>query len=217
MKVGTDAMVLGATIQPIGKRALDVGAGTGVLSLMVAQTNPQILIDAVEVDGPSAAECNQNFLDSLWSNRLHVHHADFQHFVSDRLYDCIFSNPPFYTTRLLNEDPRKSISRHEQSLPIAVFFLQVNRLLQPNGEVWMIVPFSDREKWTSQAQKRANLFVRSEIGIIGKRGDLPKRSVLHFTRLSAETNQSTLTVREQDGTYTDEYKHLTREFHSVTL
>lgn len=217
MKVGTDAMVLGAMIQPIGKRALDVGAGTGVLSLMVAQKSPQLVIDAVEVDVLSAEECKRNFLDSNWSNRLQIHPISFQDFISDDVYDLIFSNPPFYTTRLVNEDTRKSISRHESSLPITAFFQQVNCLLHPKGEVWIIVPFSDREKWISQAHQLAQLSVGNETLIMGKQGDAPKRSVLHFTRFPTEANQTAMTIREQNGSYTEEYKQLTREFHAVTL
>ena len=116
MKVGTDAMVLGSFVNSHGrKKGLDVGSGTGVLSLMIAQNNSDISIDAVELDALSAAEGELNFKNSPWPERLKTHHCDFLEYETEEKYDLIVSNPPYYQTTLVNNDDRKANARHEKS------------------------------------------------------------------------------------------------------
>ncbi len=217
MKVGTDAMILGALIDSSKKkRGLDIGAGTGVLSLMVAQLNPTIQIDAVEIDELAAEECALNFKNSSWLDRLSVFQEDFDNFNKENKYDLIFSNPPYYATTNLNEDSRKAQARHEDSLPSSVILKKVNSLLSVEGEFWVIIPFSEQDKWISLGASN-NLFVKTIYSIKGKSNKEVNRVVLCFNRSVILHEENEMVVRKLDNSYSDEYIELTKEFHSIDL
>ena len=119
MKVGTDAMVLGASIDVTDKiKGLEVGAGTGVISLMLAQQNKSLTIQTLEIDELASREAAFNFSKSSWSNQLKSECIDFLDFQSDEKYDLIFSNPPYHISAKLNQDQRMANAKHEISLPV---------------------------------------------------------------------------------------------------
>ncbi len=216
MRVGTDAMILGALIESNSKQnCLDIGAGTGVLSLMVAQRNLEIKIQAIEIDSRSAEEAKLNFNNSPWSNRLSLVHSDFRTFYSDNNFDLIISNPPYFENGILNESIRKANSRHEDSLPLIELFQKVESILTSNGHFWLILPYNTASKWESKA-KEFNLFCAQKIVIFGK-PTLPKRIVFCFTKIGVECIQSSLVIRNNDNSYSEEYKKLTIEFHGIKL
>ncbi|MCH2225807.1 MAG: methyltransferase [Crocinitomicaceae bacterium] len=217
MKVGTDAMLLGSLIKSDGKeRMLDVGAGTGVISLMVAQNNPSLIIHAVELDGLSADECQHNFKNSPWNNRLTVIQSNFLRYESDHVYDLIISNPPYFQTRLKNDEYRKAQARHEDALPVKAFFEKVGKFLDEEGMCWIIVPTEDEESWLIGAEG-VNLFPEERIRIVGKRGGKSIRTIFGFTTLKKEVNIRELVIRESDGLYSEEYVDLTKEFHGKAI
>ncbi len=132
MKVGTDAMLLGAFVETENKtQALDIGTGTGVLSLMLAQKNETLQITAIDIDELSAKEALINFQNSSWTNRLNVYHADFLSFKTENQYDLIVSNPPYFSTTNENKDERKAQARHISSLEIKP--LPSFRICLPSG------------------------------------------------------------------------------------
>lgn len=213
MKVGTDSMVLGAFINAQGKkRGLDVGSGTGVLSLMVAQTNSEIAMDAVELDELSAKENQLNFENSSWSDRLKAHHSDFLKFETEEKYDLIISNPPFYQSTLVNEDDRRANARHEKSLPMREFILKARRLMTNDGEFWIIVPAEDQFVW-KKAFTSSNLHMMEKITINGKEGGEAKRVIYVFGNHKCVLEEFGFSVRNKKNGYTEEYKDLTRDFH----
>lgn len=213
MKVGTDSMVLGAFINSSNrKKGLDIGAGTGVLSLMITQNNPEISIDAVELDELSVKECELNFQNSKWSERLNVHQGDFLEFETEDKYDLIISNPPYYQSTLVNEDDRKANARHEQSLPMRDFIIKARNLLCNEGEFWFIVPADDQHTWKKECSS-ANLHLVEKISIIGKEGGEAKRVIFVFCNHKAIFEESSFSVRNRKNGYTEEYKELTRDFH----
>lgn len=217
MKVGTDAMLLGAIVSVESKsHALDIGAGTGVLSLMIAQRNLEIDVEGVEVDPQTAHECELNFLNSPWRERLVVKCVDFSKFTSPKVYDVIVSNPPFYESTLLNIDKRKADARHAQSLPMDVLIKKVNDLLANDGDFWIIVPSEFGEKWIRECNKYS-LHLTMQTTIFGKSGGDAKRVVFNFTRLKKSTRSNQLTIRNDTGGYSEAYKKLTEEFHFKTL
>jgi len=217
MRVGTDTMVLGASIDVFGKSyGLDVGAGTGVLSLMCAQRNSKIEIDAIELDGLASKECAYNFFQSNFSQRLTSIHLDFIEFDTTKKYDLIVSNPPFFQTGLENEDQRKSNSRHERSLPKALFVEKVSGLLDQHGDFWIIVPYIDIEGWVDAASSN-NLKLNSQTNIRGKQGASYIRSILRFSKLPNNIIIIDLTIRSVSGGYTEEYIDLTYNFHFKDL
>ena len=216
MKVGTDAMLLGSMIQANdAKWALDVGAGTGVISLMVAQ-NYQVTIDAVELDELSFRECQFNFENSPWRERLNAQQADFILFETLKKYDLIFSNPPYYQTKLENANRREAQAKHERSLPMLPFIEKLDNVLADTGEIWLIVPFIDGDKWTKGFIEK-QIHLNSTVNISGKRGDAPNRSVLKFSRKKTSVLIKDFTVREKDGKYSLEYIALTEAFHANKL
>jgi len=217
MKVGTDAMLLGALIDSSNKQlGLDIGAGTGVISLMIAQVNSDIKIDSVELDELSAKECHLNFLKSPWSKRLNSVSADFSSYVSNKMYDLIFSNPPYYQSTLVNEDNREAIAKHVSELTPERLIHKSESLLSETGSIWFIVPYSDVQHWINAALD-CGLYPAQQIEINGKEDHVPKRVVVCFERFKKPVDMFSLTVRADDGNYTQEYISLTEEFHFVKL
>jgi tRNA1Val (adenine37-N6)-methyltransferase len=216
MKVGTDAFLLGATLKVQGKKnVLDIGTGSGVLALMMAQQNQLLSVTALEIDGPSALEAKLNFENSPWKQRLELIHSDFLEFQPSSKFDLIVSNPPYFENGLLNTDKRKSNARHEVSLPMNQLFDRVQHMLTEDGDFWLILPFENRCKWITYASK-IGLHCRFNQLIYGK-PNLPKRAILSFSKISGNCIQTEFVIRCSDGMYSEEYKSLTREFHGVSL
>ena len=143
MKVGTDSMLLGSIIDSNGaKNGLDLGAGTGVLSLMLAQQNDEIRIDAIEKDLASSKECQFNFMQSIWSDRLTTIQASYFSFSFDKKYDLIFSNPPFYLEEEKNTKNANQLSKHMSFNDLKTFATLVVKNLSPSGNFWIIAPYS---------------------------------------------------------------------------
>ena len=213
MKVGTDAMLLGATSETLNPSTiLDVGTGTGVVALMLAQRNPNAVIHAVEVDPQSAEECRKNFEISPWTERLTVHMNDFLSFQSDIKFDLIVSNPPYYQTRLENQDDRKSRARHESALPVDKMMERVGALLSDGGEFRVIIPTETLGNWLENAGE-AGLFCNDQIDVYGKKNATPKRCILSFRRKSELKTTQNIVIRDINGSYTDQYINLTKDFH----
>lgn len=216
MKVGTDAMVLGSLIEVEGKKkCLDIGTGTGVLSLMVAQKNPIIQIQAIEIDQESADEANLNFQNSSWSDRLMIFQMDFRNFEFNQQFDLIISNPPYFENGLLNESSRKAKTRHEESLPLMELFEKVSSLLSSDGHFWVILPFETASKWKKTAED-LQFYCAQEIKINGK-PNLPKRMVFCFSKSKAPIKQKSMVIRNEDNSYSNEYKKMTTDFHGIKL
>lgn len=217
MKVGTDAMLLGAFANVEGKESgLDIGSGTGVISLMCAQRNELLSIKAVELDELGYKECDFNFKSSSYSSRLKVYHFDFLVFKTNSKFDFIISNPPYYQSRLENSDSRKSKARHESSLPKASFMRKVSELLAAKGELWIIVPFEDVKGWVDSASK-SGMHLNQVINIKGKVAGDNVRAILMFSGVELEVKTKDFVIRETDGSYTEEYIELTKEFHYKSL
>lgn len=217
LKVGTDAMVLGTLISADHKRVgLDIGSGTGVLSLMVAQINPEIRIDAVELELDSYSDCTENFANSPWCNRLNAIALDFLEMQTEKKYDLIFTNPPFFENSQENLEKAKTMARHTKSLPFDLLFEKVTKLLDSNGSFWVILPFS-AEKRAIQLANTAGLILIDEFIIEGKPAQAV-RIVFHFQQAkndkSADVNMHTFLIRNADNSYSNQYKKATAAFHN---
>jgi len=216
MKVGTDAMLLGAFIQPNQKgNCLEIGTGTGVISLMITQRSSELKITALDIDSESIEEANQNFNNSPWKDRVEGVLGDFLEYSTSQKYDLIVSNPPYFENGLLNESKRKASSRHEASLPLIDLFQKSCFLLTEKGVFVLILPSQSASKWIDKALEM-NLNCFKEITVFGK-PNLPKRSILFFSKENKEIIREVLIIRNLDNTYTEEYKRLTIDFHGVEL
>lgn len=151
MKVGTDGVLLGAcmTLNSSDRTLLDIGTGTGVVSLLCAQRLSELGadfgIEAIDIDLDSAGEAALNFSESEWSGRLRAEHSPLQAYRTDATYDCIFSNPPYYDMSLKNPDPRDCTARHTESLSYREICSFAQKRLATDGRLSLILP-SDCEK-----------------------------------------------------------------------
>lgn len=144
MKVCTDACLFGAWVTrgvPGRKKVLDIGTGTGLLSLMYAQQNLDAVIDAVEIDRAAAEQAQENFDNSPWSDRLMLHPGTIQEFTPDIKYDLILSNPPFFENDLRSPDPERNKAMHDTSLTLEELGEAISRLLAPGGIVALLLPY----------------------------------------------------------------------------
>ena len=214
LKVGTDAMLLGASIKcDSPKFGLDVGAGTGVLSLMVSQVHSYIFIDAIEIDYNSFEDLSQNIYLSKFKDRIQSFNKDFFSYQSNKKYDLIFSNPPFYDDGFKFDENILFHSKHNLNFSVEKFFIKSLDLLDTNGEIWVIVPYVKTQFWLKEANK-SHLFLVKQIMIESKPGK-EVRSILVFSLSNtSELSLSTFSIRDDDGFYTDEYHLLTSEFHN---
>ncbi len=217
LKVGTDAMVLGTLISADHKRfGLDIGSGTGVLSLMVAQKNAEIRIDAVELELESYSDCTENFTNSPWRNRLNAIPLDFLELKTEKKYDLIFTNPPFFENSQENKGIAKTMARHTKSLPLDLLFKKVSKILDTAGSFWIILPFST-EKRAIHLANSVGLILIDKCTIEGKPAQAV-RIVLHFQQVtkdeSTHANTHTFLIRNADNSYSEQYKEATAEFHN---
>lgn len=217
LKVGTDAMVLGSLVKTgNASHVLDIGTGTGVLALMMAQMNSTANVTAVEVDELSAKDCKENFTNSPWNHRLEIIVKDILEFEADNHFDLIICNPPFYSNSLSNENKRLASAKHAVHLPFDQLFQKIASLLSENGKYWMILPFQDKQLVSDLAEK-SGLFPEIDYSVNGKPNQ-PVRTVFCFGQLKSTTIEShEITIRNHDNSYTEAYKKLTVDFHGVKL
>ncbi|MCQ2182316.1 MAG: methyltransferase [Bacteroidales bacterium] len=212
LKVGTDAVLLGAamTLLPEDRNLLDVGTGTGVIALMAAQRS-SAMIDAIDTDMPSVAEAGVNFTLSPWAGRLHAIHADLKSFVPEVKYDLVFSNPPYFENSLKNPDVRESFARHTDNLSYRDICLFASRYLSPGGRLSLILP-SEREAPLIRTAASFGLYPFRLLRIRTAPGKSPKRIVAEFSLNRGPVEENELTLR--DGSERSaEYLSLTGDFY----
>ena len=213
MKIGTDAMLLGSLVEMNNiSKIVDVGSGTGVIGLMLAQKYQDASITGVEMDESSYLETKMNYQNSPWNYRLTPVHSDFLLYESDQQFDCIVSNPPYYQTRLENTDVRKSQARHESALPVAGMIRKVSELLLETGSFWVIIPVEVISCWEENTSKY-DFSIVTKISIRGRENGPIKRYVLEFRRKSGCLVEREIIIRKTDGKYSEQYIALTQDFH----
>lgn len=216
MKVGTDGVLLGAWCKCVDVRdadscspmphILDIGAGTGLISLMLAQRNPKVLIDAVEVDPSAASQCQDNFMSSPWSSRLIINAVPLLDFNTDTRYDLIVSNPPFYNATLKPDDEARAVARHKDSLPVSDIMRFAASHLSPYGSLALIYPVSyDDEVMTAAV---LNGFSPSRLCDVTTSVRKPaKRRLAEFSLMSVSLIRESLLIGSA------EHKNLTSDFY----
>lgn len=211
MKVGTDGVVLGALASGSGQRMLDIGSGSGLIALMLAQRFPHAQVDAVELDPQAAAQANENFAASPFAQRLRCHHANINDFQATP-YDLIASNPPFYDTVLEAPDAKRNQARHTTELTFEQLSAAVARLLAPNGIFWCIIP-SECSAHLCKALSQNALFPQQRIAIRPNNRKPPRRFVIAFARSQTDIVESEITLMDSNGARSPQYSTLTTEFY----
>lgn len=214
MKIGTDGVLLGAWADIEGdSRILDVGTGTGLIALMLAQRNASAEIVGVDISCEAIEEARDNFLNSPWATRLSATLGDVCSFESADKFDHIVSNPPYFVDSLHSPDKLRTMARHTSSLKFEDLVASAVRLLCPGGRLSVILPAECAMQFRFAAFGR--LWLRRQLNVVTKAGDTPRRTLMEFclTDKPMMPAITTLTMRHSDSTYTDEYRHLTEDFY----
>ena len=217
MKVGTDGVLLG-TWCPIDNNPnsiLDIGTGTGLIALMLAQRTTAQQIDALEIDENAYEQATENFENSPWNDRLFCFHAGLDEFVDDPEdeYDLIVSNPPFYSEDVKTDDDQRNLSRFQDALPFEELVEAADLLLSENGIFAVIIPYKEEERFVDLCAE-LELFPIKMTRVKGSHTTPIVRSLLAFKRFELTTlTANELVVEINRHEYTDDYINLTQDFY----
>ena len=217
MKIGTDGVLLGAWC-PIDNRPfsiLDIGAGTGILSLMLAQRSNAEQVDALEIDEEAYEQCVENFENSPWSDRLFCFHAGLDEFIEEpeNEYDIIISNPPFYSEDYKSNDSQRDLARFQEAMPFEDLTEAANLLLSENGIFAVIIPYKEEEKFIDLCAQ-VELFPVKITRVKGTPTTEIKRSLLAFKRYELPVLEADeLIIETSRHQYTEEYIEFTKDFY----
>lgn len=213
MKVGTDGVLLGSWVSSEGKRALDIGCGTGLIALMLAQRNESLNIIGIDIDDEAVEQARENVRNSRWNDRIEIKKHDFnEDFHCSESFDLIVSNPPFYKETTNCPDETRNKARHSASLPISTLMEKSNRLLSPEGKVAVIVPYSAASDTISEAAI-AGLYLRRRTDVKTTPKKAAIRVLLEFSRRTEPATRNELLLRDETGEWSKEYKLLTQDFY----
>ena len=212
MKVGTDGVLLGAWADCSGAhRILDIGTGTGVIALQMAQRNATAQISAVEIDETASRRARANFDMSPWAERLSVECVAVQQFEPTEQFDLVISNPPYFVDSLLPPDERRSTARHTHDLTFEELDAAVCRLLDDEGKFAIILPETEFAKYSTITQ----LYLVRRCNVHSVQGGAIKRIMGEFAkhRATVTTHENIAIEVEKRGEFSEEYRTLTKDFY----
>lgn len=213
MKVGTDGVLLGAWVKAgDAKRILDIGTGTGLIALMLAQKSPAP-VDAIDIDRPSFEQATQNARTSPWADRVRVIHSSLQDFKPGYRYDLIVSNPPYFIDSFKAPGEARNMARSaSHSLSYDELLHGVGRLLNNTGRFCVILPFKEGQLFRDKAEQNG-LFCNHLVNIKTGRDKPYKRVLMEFSRREEELIEQELVIHYDERQFTEEYKSLTRDYY----
>jgi tRNA1Val (adenine37-N6)-methyltransferase len=227
MKVTTDSCLFGAWIAEnvrcsefdvhpsVFKNVLDIGTGTGLLSLMLAQKNPALEIDAIEIDEGASLQAKENFENSPWKNRISLIHADVKHFDFIKKYDVIIANPPFYDNELKGKELKKNLAHHDTGLLLPALMDTIKKNLEPGGSFYLLLPFKRNEE--------VKKIVRdNELSV--QQITLSRQSInheyfrmmisgMHKNNRPVETMINEISIKDGNNFYTTEFIRLLKDYY----
>ena len=215
MKVGTDGVLLGAWADcENAKTILDIGTGTGLIALMLAQRSPAH-IDAIEIDQSASEQASENVTKSPWESRISVINKSLQQFTEqiDKKYDLIVSNPPFFQNSLYAPDQNRTNARHNASLEYEDILDASLKLLSNNGTLSLILPYLEGTMFIVKAAGKGLYCVR-QTNVLPNPGKTPKRLLLEFAKSKKPLVEQEIIIElNKRHEYSDAYKNLTRDFY----
>ncbi len=214
MKVGTDAVLLGSWVNTSNaKTILDIGTGTGIIALMLAQKS-DATIDAIDIDKNAFVQASENIAGCKWKERIQIHHISLQQYSTDSpKYDLIVSNPPYFVDSSKASEESRTNARHTDQLPFSDLLNGVLNLLNPTGSFYVILPTKESLVFRDMAEEQ-NLFLTKLTRVITL-ADRPEKRLLmqfEFTKKALEENFITI-EKDERHSYTDEYKELTKDYY----
>ncbi|GGI25274.1 tRNA1(Val) (adenine(37)-N6)-methyltransferase [Pedobacter mendelii] len=212
MKINTDGVILAAIVhQDEPKNILDIGTGTGVIALMLAQRFASAQVEAVEIDEQASTTALRNFKLSVFSNRLSVKNIAIEQFQHANKYDLIVSNPPFFVNDLKNEEKRKGIARHADEDFFSILIKKSISMLSDAGKIWLILP-------VKQANEVIEIATASGINLVEKvhiHSDKSKkefRQIICFSKEQVNFKEYDFFIYESLKVHTEAYKNLLKDF-----
>lgn len=210
MKVGTDGLLLGAWAQG-GKRVLDIGTGTGLIALMMAQRFPDAHVDAIDIDADAASQAEDNARRSPFADRVAVRCVSLQEYVAEMEYDSIVCNPPFFTQSLQSPDSKRTLARHSVALPFDELFRHARRLMSEDGVLSIVVP-SDALSQIETAAVMNNLFLVRRCFVRTTRKKPARRLLLSFSQKPSPFHDEEGVIQEAVNEPSEWYRNLTCDF-----
>jgi tRNA1Val (adenine37-N6)-methyltransferase len=218
MKVCTDACIFGAWISNEVMRGelkvmscLDIGTGTGLLSLMIAQKN-NFEIDSIEIELNAFEQAKENFKNSPWNERLKIFNADAKKFISTKKYDLIICNPPFFENDLLSGKENSNLAKHNAGLTLSALLSSIKNNISSDGQFAVLLPYY-RTKYFEKLVEANQFHLNKKLLIRQTPSHDFFRSILLFSKRNSGTNTSELIIKNSEGNYTDEFINLLKDYY----
>jgi len=214
MKVGMDGVLLGAWVNALGAdQILDIGTGTGLIALMLAQKNTLAQVDAIEIDRDACDEAAFNVQQSNWSNRIKLFCQSFQEFTTEKKYDLIVGNPPFFGNGVKAPTETRAQARHADALPLDELVSGAANLIQENGRIALILPAEQLQEVENLA-KISGLFLSRLCRVKPNPIKPDFRILVELSKKQSPLQEENLMIEfETHHDYTPEYKELTKDFY----
>ncbi|MBF90376.1 MAG: tRNA (adenine-N(6)-)-methyltransferase [Flavobacteriales bacterium] len=213
MKVGTDGTLLGAWVKAKSpEQILDIGTGTGLIAMMLAQRFVNAQIKAIEIDSNASQQTAENFQNTPWINRLFLEHISLQEFQHAPSFDLIVSNPPYFENNLKANNKKRTQARHTDTLSFETLIECSSKLLNKNGSLAIILPSESKDKVEAIAQKN-HLHLNRLCWVKGTEKTAIKRALLQFSFQEKLLEENTLVVEKERHVYTEEYTEMCKEFY----
>ncbi|BDD08872.1 tRNA1(Val) (adenine(37)-N6)-methyltransferase [Fulvitalea axinellae] len=216
MKVSTDACLFGSFVtKPGAKNILDIGTGTGLLTLMLAQRHPNSQITAVEIDSDAFQQALENFKNSPWYDRLNIEHASIQEFVqaTDKKFDLIICNPPFYPDHIKSSDQKRSKAFHNDHLSFSDLAQSCSKLISDSGEFFLLLPERQSREF-EQIAKRCGLFLQTSTKVRGTvKGKVIREIGSYSKKKVDDIPENEIAINSEPGVYTEEFTRFMKPYY----
>lgn len=209
MKVSTDACILGAwtSIDNDVKSVLDIGMGTGLLSLMLAQRNRQIQIDGIEIDATAYTQANENIQSSAWADRIKVHQGNVNNISLAKKYDLIICNPPFFNKSLLGPNEQRNAARHTISLSYEQLLAAIEKNLAAEGDAFILLPYVEGKELEALLINNG-WHVNNRLHIHPRVNAAPNRIIIACSKRENKKGIEELYIKDESNNYTERFKEL---------
>jgi tRNA1Val (adenine37-N6)-methyltransferase len=218
MKVGTDGILLGAWANVADSTSiLDIGAGSGLIALMLSQRNLSATVSAVEIEEQAYLEAKENAQNSHWANRLSIFHTSIQDFAktTSEKFDCIVSNPPFFSGGTFSDSQERNNVRHTIKLPHGELLMAVRALLNPEGKFSLVLPYLEGLRFCELAESY-NLYCTRKQEVLPKAGRPIERLLMEFRKQKTENcliEKQLVVQKGEVNEWTDDFIQLTKAFY----